>query len=174
MFEELLKISCFSVDAEKRQQAAKALEYRYNCEIHCTELAPDVRFAHHARGCIVVAAKICSGVVIFQNVTIGSNMRYNKATRKWENIGSPIIAENTIICDGAKILGPIIIGANSLVAAGAIITRNIPANSIAYGVNLFRPKDENYDFVYNDNLPDAEDITSMDKLLIEEFNKQQG
>ena len=174
MFEELLKISCFSVDAEKRQQAAKALEYRYNCEIHCTELAPDVRFAHLARGCIVVAAKICSGVVIFQNVTIGSNMRYNKATRKWENIGSPIIAENTIICDGAKILGPIIIGANSLVAAGAIITRNIPANSIAYGVNLFRPKDENYDFVYNDNLPDAEDITSMDKLLIEEFNKQQG
>ena len=174
MFEELLKISCFSVDAEKRQQAAKALEYRYNCEIHCTELAPDVRFAHHARGCIVVAAKICSGVVIFQNVTIGSNMRYNKATRKWENIGSPIIAENTIICDGAKILGPIIIGANSLVAAGAIITRNIPANSIAYGVNLFRPKDENYDFVYNDNLPEADDITSMDKLLIEEFNKQQG
>lgn len=174
MFEDLLRMNCFSEDEEERQRAAEALECRYNCEIHCTEIASDVRFAHHARGCIIVAAKICSGVVIYQNVTIGSNMKYNKATKKWENVGSPIIAENTIICDGAKILGPIIIGANSLVAAGAIITINIPANCIAYGVNHFRPKDENFDFVYNDSLPSAEDIANVDKELIKQFSKNQG
>lgn len=174
MFEELIKINCFSQDRIEREKAAKKLEQLYNCEIYCTEIDPSVLFAHHARGCTIVAAKICKGVVIYQNVTMGSNMKYNKVSKMWENVGSPIIAENVIVCDGAKILGPVIIGANSIVAAGAIITKDIPMNSIAYSVNQFRPKDKNYDFVYRNNLPDAESIIETDKKLIAKFNQQNG
>ena len=171
-FKELIKINCFSNDTAEKQRAAEELEHHYNCEIHCTEIDSTVCFAHHARGCVIVAAKICSGVVIYQNVTIGSNMKYNKTTQEWENMGSPIIGENAIICDGAKILGPIIIGANSVIAAGAIITVDIPENCIAYGVNQFRPKDENYDYVYNSHLPSTEDIVSIDKKLIAQFKRE--
>ena len=132
-----------------------------------------VLFAHHARGCTIVAAKICKGVVIYQNVTLGSNMKYNKLTGEWENVGSPILAENVIVSDGAKILGPIIIGKNTVVGAGAIITKDIPANSVAYGINQYRPKDSDYDFVYNSNMVSGEEIMKIDEARIAEFDKSQ-
>ena len=77
-FEELIKINCFSKEASEQKQAAELLEQRYCCEIRCADMDESVRFAHHARGCTIVAAKLSKNVVIFQNVTIGSNMRYNK------------------------------------------------------------------------------------------------
>lgn len=171
MFQELLRMNCFSENEKQKQEAAIELEHLYNCEIHCTEIDPSVLFAHHGRGCVIVAAKICSGVVIYQNVTIGSNMKYNKLNQKWENVGNPIIAENVIVCDGAKILGAIIVGANSVIAAGAIITKDIPPNSIAYGVNQIKPKNENYDYVFSKNLPTIAEITEANKELIQLFNK---
>jgi len=33
-------------------------------------------------------AKICENTVIFQNVTIGSNLKYNKISNEWENVGT--------------------------------------------------------------------------------------
>ena len=98
-FEELVNINCFSDDEGKKAEAAEILEKNYCCEINCTEIAPSVRFAHHARGCTIVAAKICENAVIFQNVTIGSNMKCNKNTQDWENIGNPIIGRNVVVAD---------------------------------------------------------------------------
>lgn len=172
MFEKLIEISCFSEDEREKAKAKEQLEHLYNCEIYCTEMDSSVRFAHHARGCTIVAAKICSGVVIYQNVTMGSNMKYDKINQRWENVGTPIIAENVIVCDGAKILGPVVIGANSVIAAGAIITKDIPPNSIAYGVNQYKPKDENYDLVYSENTPSAEEITIINQELIQRFKEK--
>jgi serine O-acetyltransferase len=128
-------------------------------------------FAHHARGCTIAASKICENVVIYQNVTIGSNMKYNKTNGKWENIGDPIIGKNVVISDGAKILGPIIIGENSVICAGAIITKDMPANSIIFGVNQFKPKDPNYDLVFNANMVDFRKIIEANNKLIEKYNK---
>jgi serine O-acetyltransferase len=132
---------------------------------------PSVLFAHHARGCTIVASKICANVVIYQNVSIGANLKYNKASKEWENVGTPIIDENVVIADGAKILGPIIIGKNSVVAAGAIITKDIPEGSIAYGVNKFRHKDNNYDFVFNSNMISSGKIIEANKKLIAKFRE---
>jgi serine O-acetyltransferase len=154
-----------------KKLAGNLLEKFYGCEINCTEIDKSVLFAHHARGSIVIAAKICEGVVIFQNVTIGSNMRYNKTTTEWENIGNPIISKNVVIADGAKLLGPIIIGENSVVAAGTIITKDMPANSIIYGINQFKPKDPNYDLLYNTNMVDFRKLIEENKKLIEKYNK---
>lgn len=78
MFEQLIKMNCFSSDDKSRKEAAELLEKLYACEINCMEIDESVRFSHHARGCTIIAAKICENVVIYQNVTIGSNMRYNK------------------------------------------------------------------------------------------------
>lgn len=170
-FEELLNINCFSEDKLEQREAAKLLEKYYCCEIHCQDMDKSVLFAHHARGCTIVAAKICKGVVIYQNVTLGSNMKYNKSTGQWENIGSPILDENVIVSDGAKILGPVVIGKNTVIGAGAIITKNIPENSIAYGVNQYKPKDLNYDLVFNRNMISGEEIMKIDKKRVAEFNK---
>jgi serine O-acetyltransferase len=93
-------------------------------------------------------------------------MRYNKINNEWENIGNPVIGKNVIIADGAKILGPVIIGENSVVAAGAIITKDMPADSVAYGVNQCKPKDANYDLIFNPNMVSHEKIIEANKKLI--------
>ncbi|MCD7915438.1 MAG: hypothetical protein LUG96_09440 [Tannerellaceae bacterium] len=67
-------------------------------------------------------------------------------------------------------LGPVLIGENSVVAAGAIITRDIPANSIAYGVNQFRSKDATYDLIFSPNMLSGEKIIEANKKLIAVFN----
>ena len=171
-FEELIHIIFHSEDKDAIREAEEMLEKNYCCEINCTEIDPSVKFAHHARGCTIVAAKICENAVIFQNVSIGSNQKYNKNTNEWENIGNPIIGKNVIVADGAKVLGPIVIGDNTVIAAGAIITKNIPANSVAYGVNMFRPKDSNYDLIFNENMISPEKIVEANKQLIAEYEQK--
>jgi serine O-acetyltransferase len=170
MFDKLVKINCFSGSRLLKKAAGNLLEKFYCCEINCMEIDKSVLFAHHARGCIIIASKICENVVIFQNVTVGSNMRFNKISNEWENVGNPIICKNVVIADGAKILGPITIGENSVVAAGAIITKDMPANSIIYGVNQFKPKNADFDLLFNSNMIPLEKNIEANNKLIAKFN----
>ncbi|GHT27303.1 serine acetyltransferase [Planctomycetales bacterium] len=172
MFDILVKLNCHSKSKILKNLAKNLLEKFYCCEINCTEIDKSVLFAHHARGCTIVASKICENVVIFQNVTIGSNMKYNKSKNEWEDVGNPIIGKNVVIADGAKILGPIIIGENSVIGAGAIVTKDMPDNSIIYGVNQFKHKDPNYDLVFHTNMIDSRKIVETNKKLIEKYNKK--
>lgn len=171
IFDKLLKINCYSKNKLLKSIAANLLEKFYCCEINCIEIDRSVLFAHHARGCTIIAAKIYKNVVIFQNVTIGTNMRYNKTSGEWQNVGNPIICKNVVIADGAKVLGSIIIGENSVIGAGAIVTKDMPANNVAYGVNQFKLKDPNYDLVYNPNVIRKEEIIEANNKFIANFVK---
>jgi serine O-acetyltransferase len=172
MFNKLVKINCYSTNKPLKTAAKNLLEKLYCCEINCTEIDKSVLFAHHARGCTIIASKICENVVIFQNVTIGSNLRFNKVSNEWENVGNPIICKNVIVADGAKILGPIVVGENSVVAAGAIVTKDMPANSIAYGVNQFKTKDVNCDLIFNPNMISSDKIIEANSKLIARFGEK--
>lgn len=68
------------------------------------------------------AIEIGNEVVIYQGVTIG-------ATRLFKGKRHPTIGNNVIIGSGAKILGPIRIGDNSKIGAGAIVIKDVPPNS---------------------------------------------
>jgi serine O-acetyltransferase len=165
-------MNCFSSSKILKKIASNLLEKLYCCEIKCTEIDKSVLFAHHARGCTIIASKICENVVIMQNVTIGSNLKFNKTINEWENVGNPIIGKNVVIADGAKILGPIIVGENSVIAAGSIITKDIPSDSVAYGINKFRPKDISYDYLFNSNMIAFEKIIEVNNKLIAKFTKE--
>ena len=82
MFEKLVKINCHSKNKILKYFAKNILEKLYCCEINCIEIDKSVLFAHHARGCTIIASKICENVVILQNVTIGTNMKFNKIPRR--------------------------------------------------------------------------------------------
>jgi serine O-acetyltransferase len=174
MFELLMRWNGRSRNRIGRWLARQLLEKLYGCEIHCAHMDESVRFAHHARGCTIVAAKIGRNVVIYQNVTIGSNLKYNKSLARWENVGNPIISDNAVICDGAKILGPIVIGRNSVVSAGAIVTRDVPADSIAYAVNRFRRRDDNYDLVFRSEMIDPAALVEANQRLIDETERRES
>lgn len=170
-FDKLLKINCFSTDQDARDLAAEVLESNFNCEINCVEIDPSVKFAHHAKGCTIAASKIDADTVIFQNVTIGANQTYNKVTSQWEGLGNPVIGKNVVIADGAKVVGPIIIGDNTVIGAGSVITKDIPANSIAYGVNHFKPKDGHYSPVFYKQMPQPSEIIDACQKVIQRYQQ---
>lgn len=94
------------------------------------EIGEKTIFYHRGIGCVVhPKAVIGENCKIFQGVTIGS---------KWSNgtcLGeAPKIGNNVMIGAGAVILGDIFIGDNSIIGANAVVTRSIPANSLAVGV----------------------------------------
>lgn len=48
--------------------------------------------------------------------------------------GSPIIGHNVVIYPGAKILGNVKVGNNVVIGANAVVTKDIPDNSVAVGI----------------------------------------
>ena len=170
-FETLLQMNSFSPDPAAQHLAAEQLQTHYNFELTCLHLDPSVQFAHNGKGCTIAASMISAGVVIFQNVTIGANQTYNHTTQQWEQLGNPVIGKNVIIADGAKVVGPIIIGDNTVIGTGAIITKDIPANSIAYGVNKFKPRDPNYSPVFFKEMPHAPEIIAACEDVVRRYQQ---
>ncbi|GAK31203.1 serine acetyltransferase [Weissella oryzae SG25] len=168
-FETLLNMQCFSEINEERQLAADLLQKDYNFEINCVEMSKSVSFGHNGKGCTISAAKISDNVVILQNVTIGANQTYNNESHQWENLGNPVIGENVVIADGAKIVGPVVIGDNTIIGTGAIITKDVPSNSIAYGVNKFKARDPKYTPVFYKDMPARADIIAACQQVIDRY-----
>lgn len=74
--------------------------------------------------------------------------------------------QKVVIADVAKVLGPIIVGDGALIAAGAIITPDVPAHMLAYGVNQFCPLPVDYDLVYHMLMPTHGEIDLASQALI--------
>jgi len=82
-----------------------------------------------------------NGVVIGEGVTLGENsIIYQQVTIGGQNIGDaklgkyPQIGDNVTIFAGAKLLGDIIIGDNSIIGANSVVIKNVEANSIYAGI----------------------------------------
>lgn len=89
---------------------------------------------------------ICEGVTIEDNVFIGhgvtfTNDVYPRATNADGNpqseadwkVTPTVVRKGASIGSGATLLCSISIGENSIVGAGSVVTKNIPANAIAAG-----------------------------------------
>lgn len=89
---------------------------------------------------------ICEGVTIEDNVFVGHsvafiNDSYPRATTTegglqtesdWK-VERTLVKEGASIGSGSTILANVTIGENAIVGAGSVVTRDVPANSIAYG-----------------------------------------
>ena len=80
------------------------------------------------------------GLDIGDEVMIGPNVQLitaghplDPAMRK-TTIGKPIVIERNVwIAAGATVIGGVTIGENSVVAAGSVVTRDVPANTLVAG-----------------------------------------
>ena len=70
-------------------------------------------------------------VVIGKNVVIGQGVTVGGRSKAYE---VPIIEDNCYISSGAKILGSVTIGKNSIVGANAVVIKDVPANSVVAGI----------------------------------------
>jgi acetyltransferase-like isoleucine patch superfamily enzyme len=89
---------------------------------------------------------VCEGVTIEDNVFIGHsvtfiNDSYPRATASHGNLQTEadwkveqtVVKKGASIGSGATILSNVVIGENAIVGAGSVVTRDVPANSIAAG-----------------------------------------
>ncbi|MEO5990240.1 MAG: acyltransferase [Ferruginibacter sp.] len=107
-----------------------------NCNIcsHCF-IENDVKIGDNVT--VKCGVFLWDGIEIEDNVFIGPNVtftndKYPKSKCEFE-IQRILIEKNVSIGAGAIILGGITIGANSMIGAGSIVTKNIPNNELWYG-----------------------------------------
>ena len=82
----------------------------------------------HGTGIVIgETTEIGDDVLIYQGVTLGG-------TGKDVGKRHPTIGNGVMISAGSKVLGPITIGDNSRVAAGAVVLKDLPPDSTVVGV----------------------------------------
>ena len=107
---------------------AQANRFFTGIEIHPGATIGRRFFIDHGMGIVIgETAEIGDGVMLYHGVTLGGQVLTQTKRH-------PTIGDNVTIGAGAKILGPVTIGSNSAVGANAVVTKDIPENSIAVGI----------------------------------------
>lgn len=84
-------------------------------------------FIQHGFATIIAAKSIGKNCWINQQVTIG----YSNKT------DTPELGDNVVVNAGAKIIGKVKVGNNSLVGANAVVVKNVPDNCTVVGVPAY-------------------------------------
>ncbi|MPY09257.1 serine O-acetyltransferase EpsC [Arthrobacter bussei] len=105
-------------------------------EIHPAATIGRRFFIDHGMGIVIGGtAEIGDDVMLYQGVTLGGRS-LEKVKRH------PTIGDRVTIGAGAKVLGPITIGAGSAVGANAVVVKDTPPDSIVTGIPAtFRHRD---------------------------------
>jgi len=118
-----------------RKRFQRRLYYIYGCEIsHTAIIDSSVEFVHPIGVIIGSRAIVHKGCKIYQEVTLGSQFLGDGSM--------PTILENCYVGAGAKVIGGITIGKNSIIGANAIVTKSAPANSIVIGANIIKKRSD--------------------------------
>ena len=137
-------------------------------EIHPGATIGPGLFIDHGMGIVIgETAEIGSNCTIYHQVTLGGT---GKDTGKRH----PTICDNVLVGAGAKILGPVVIGCNTRIAAGSVVLENMPPNVTAAGVpamivrmngQRYRPSDE----LNQQDIPDVlnERLNALEKRIQE-------
>ena len=101
---------------------------RTGIEIHPAATNGRRLFIDHGTGVVIGETTIIGDdCTIYQGVTLGG-------TGKDKGKRHPTLGNHVMVGAGAKVLGPIEIGDNVRIAAGAVVLQNIPDDSTAVGV----------------------------------------
>lgn len=104
-----------------------AIRVFHNCAIYSsTEIGKGTIFGYGGIGVVVHKR-----AVIGRNCTIGSGVTIGG---KSHSVNVPVIGDNVYIATGAKILGDIRVGSNSVVGANAVVVKDVPENCVVAGI----------------------------------------
>ena len=124
--------------------------HRTGIEIHPGATIGKRVVIDHGSGIVIgETTEIGDDVMIYQGVTLGGTGK---------DIGKrhPTIESGVMIGSGAKVLGPITIGRNAKVAAGAVVVKDVEPNCTVVGVpgEVVRIDGERVDDLDQVNIPD--------------------
>ena len=123
----------------------------------------------HGHGIVIgETAEVGDDVMIYQGITLGG-------TGKDVGKRHPTIESGVMIGAGAKVLGPITVGRNSKVAAGAVVVKDVEPNCTVVGVpgEVVRIDGERVDDLDQINIPDPiMSAIKKNEAKIEELQKE--
>ena len=97
-------------------------------EIHPGATIGEGCFIDHGMGVVIgETAELGTNVTLYQGVTLGGTS-LEKGKRH------PTLMDGVIVGAGAKILGPIVIGANARIGSNAVVLKAVPAGATAIGI----------------------------------------
>ncbi len=97
-------------------------------DIHPAATIGSGLFIDHAIGVVIgETAEIGTDVTIYQGVTLGGTAL--EAGKR-----HPTVGDRVTLGAGAKVLGPVTIGAGSRIGANAVVVRDVPPDSVVVGV----------------------------------------
>jgi serine O-acetyltransferase len=115
----------------------KRQRIKYGCIISpFAEIGDNFRFAH-SLGITIGPVKIGNNVTIFQQVALGSHGLSNK------DKGYPVIEDNVKVYAGARILGDVTIGHDSVIGANVVVTKSVPPYTLIVSNGYKKITDEN-------------------------------
>ena len=125
-------------------------------EIHPTAEIGQRLFIDHGMGVVIGATtKIGDDVTLYQGVTLGGTSLERGIKRH------PTLEDGVIVGAGAKVLGPVIVGANARIGSNAVVVKDVAPNTTVVGVqakkvgNDRKTKEHNFmAYGTTDNLPD--------------------
>jgi len=107
---------------------SQAARFVTGIEIHPAAQIGKRFFIDHGMGVVIgETAEIGDDCTIYQGVTLGG-------TGKDVGKRHPTLGNNVMVGAGAKVLGPVLIGSNSKIAANAVVLHEVPENSTAVGI----------------------------------------
>ena len=101
---------------------------RTGIEIHPGAVIGRRFFIDHGMGVVIgETAEIGDDVMIYHGVTLGGRS-LQRVKRH------PTIEDGVVIGAGARVLGPVVVGAHSRIGANAVVVRDVPPDSVVVGV----------------------------------------
>lgn len=82
---------------------------------------------YHGHGTVIAPHRMGKNCAVYQGVTIGKN------PRPGQEISNPTIGNHVSIYTNAVVAGGITIGDNVQIGAGAVVMKDVPANSVVIG-----------------------------------------
>lgn len=103
----------------------KKIQIKYGIQLpDKTMIGKGLQFSHYSGIVINSQAIIGENFTIFQCATVGSV----------RGKGFPKIGDNCVLFAGAKVIGNVKLGNNVIVAANAVVTKDIPDNAVVAGI----------------------------------------
>ena len=116
-------------------------------EIHPKAKIGKNLFIDHGMGVVIgETSDIGDNVTIYHNVTLGGISPSINANEQRDLKRHPTLHDNVVVGSGAQILGPVVIGKNSLIGANAVVTKDVPEKSVMVGIPAKRIGDASKGF----------------------------
>ena len=101
-------------------------------------------FIDHGMGVVIgETSEIGDNVTIYHAVTLGGSSPSIDSERQRHEKRHPTIGDDVVIGSGAQIIGPVIVGKYSRIAANAVVVKDVPENATMVGVPAKAVKLEN-------------------------------